>query len=555
MESISKKLFLLEEKRKVFDLNSKLPLITELLDINKNRLPDDCALVEIEPEKNSRREITWNQFGSLSEKISASLLKRGIKKGDCVVHLMMNSLEWLPVYFAILKSGALAVPVNFRFMAKTIRNCIKLVEAKAVFFDETFTERVNKIHSELKDLDIIYIFTGPESLMPEYCIHLSDLINDDADTDALNSISLDSKDDAAMYFTSGTTGDPKAVLLTHDNLAFACEVEQKHHGQTKDDVFLCIPPLYHTGAKMHWFGSLKTGGKAVILKGTKPKHIIKAVAQESVSIVWLLVPWAHDILVAVENNEIDVKDYDLSSWRLMHMGAQPVPESLVRKWEAVFPHHEYDTNYGLTEASGPGCVHLGMINLEKIGAVGIPGYGWEYNIVYRNMQPVPVGEPGELIVRGRGVMKEYYKNREATEKTIVDGWLRTGDIARVDKDGFIWLLDRKKDVIITGGENIFPAEIEDYILSHPKVHDVAVIGTPDKRLGELVTAVVQPKKGNDISEEEMIDFCCELPRYRRPRIVHFEYVPRNPTGKIEKPELRKKFTGIYSSFKRDFNDY
>ena len=271
--------------------------------------------------------------------------------------------------------------------------------------------------------------------------------------------------------------------------------------------------------------------------------------------MWLLVPWAHDILVAIENGEIDLKDYNLSQWRLMHMGAQPVPESLIKKWEAVFPDHEYDTNYGLTEVSGPGCVHLGMENIEKIGSIGIPGYGWEFDIVYRNMDPVPVGEPGELVVRGRGVMKKYYKNPEATEKTLKNGWLRTGDIAREDKDGFIWLLDRKKDVIITGGENIFPAEVEDFLLSNPKVHDVAVIGTPDKRLGEIVTAIIQPKKGNDITEQEIFIFCEKIARYKRPRLVHFDYVPRNPTGKIEKPKLRKKFTGIYSSFKRDFSDY
>jgi len=533
-------------------LESKLPLLTDILDSNRKKYSDDCALVELEPVKKLRKTLTWKEFGEYSGKIATNLHHRNLKKGDCVVHLMMNSLEWLPVYFGILKLGALVVPINYRFMGKTIRNCINLVEAKAVFFDETFIERLDEIYDDLKDKNLLFVFTGKKEVSPFYSIHISDFLSEDENQEVLDRVELKPEDDAAMYFTSGTTGDPKAVLLTHDNLSYVCEVEHNHHGQSKDDVFLCIPPLYHTGAKMHWLGSLRAGGKAVILKGSKPRDIITAVSEESVSIVWLLVPWAHDILVAIENKEIDLKDYDLSRWRLMHMGAQPVPETLVRKWEAVFPHHEYDTNYGLTEASGPGCVHLGTGNLDKIGSIGIPGYGWKVQIVYRNMQPVPRGEPGELLVRGRGVMKEYYKNKEATERTIKDGWLRTGDIARVDKDGFVWLLDRKKDVIITGGENIFPAEIEDFILSHPKVQDVAVIGTPDKRLGELVTAVVQPKKGQDISEEEIIEFCNKIPRYRRPRIVHFDYVPRNPTGKIEKPKLRKKFTGIYSSFKRDF---
>ncbi|PID78188.1 MAG: AMP-dependent synthetase [Deltaproteobacteria bacterium] len=530
-------------------------LITDFLDKNRKIYPDDSALVEIDPENKSRREISWEEFGSLSGKIASYLMKNGIKKGDTIGHLMMNSMEWLPVYFGILKSGAIAVPLNFRFMAKTIKNCINMVEAKAVFFDETFIERIDDIRNQLFNQKIIFIFTGPEKLTPEYSIHIKDVFDVDEEKKLVDSVEIYETDDAAMYFTSGTTGDPKAVLLTHDNLAYACDVEQRHHNQTKEDIFLCIPPLYHTGAKMHWFGSLKTGGKGVILKGTKPEYILEAVSSEKVSIVWLLVPWAHDILVAIENKDVSLENYDLSRWRLMHMGAQPVPETLIRKWEVIFPSHDYDTNYGLTEASGPGCVHFGNSKKEKIGAIGLPGYGWEYNIVYRNMEPVPTGEPGELVVKGRGVMKEYYKNPEATEKTIVDGWLRTGDIARQDKDGCLWLLDRKKDVIITGGENIFPAEIEAHILSHPKVHDVAVIGTPDKRLGELVTAIVQVKKGMDITEDEIKEFCSSIPRYRRPRIIHFDDVPRNPTGKIQKPELRKKFTGIYSSFKRDFKDY
>jgi acyl-CoA synthetase (AMP-forming)/AMP-acid ligase II len=247
---------------------------------------------------------------------------------------------------------------------------------------------------------------------------------------------------------------PKAVLLTHRNLAFSADVEQAHHGQTHGDNFLLIPPLYHTGAKMHWFGNLKAGARTVILKGVSPKWVLEAVSEEKVSIVWLLVPWAHDILIAVENGDVNIGDYDLSTWRLMHIGAQPVPPSLIEKWKSVFPDHQYDTNYGLTEATGPGCVHLGLGNEHKIGAIGLPGMGWECRIVNAEMETLPAGETGELLVRGPGVMKEYYKNPVETSKTLVNGWLRTGDMARQDEKGFFWLVDRKKDLIITGGEKI-----------------------------------------------------------------------------------------------------
>ncbi|MBW1683409.1 MAG: AMP-binding protein, partial [Deltaproteobacteria bacterium] len=359
-------------------------------------------------------------------------------------------------------------------------------------------------------------------------------------------------DEAALYFTSGTTGTPKPILLTHRNLEAACIVENRHHNQTHKDNFLCIPPLYHTGSKMHWFGNFIVGAKAVILRGIQPEWILEAVSEEKVTVVFLLVPWAQDILVAVETGKVNLDDYRLDQWRLMHIGAQPVPPSLIRNWKKVFPHHDYDTNYGLSETTGPGCVHLGMENTHKVGAIGRPGFDWEYRIVDSDLREVPAGQTGELMVKGPGVMKGYYRNPEATRAALCDGWLLTGDMARVDEDGFIWLVDRKKDVIITGGENIFPVEIEDFLLENPKIQDAAVIGIPDERLGEIVAAVVQVKPGVDMTEEEFMEFCEKLPRYKRPRRVFFykrprrvffDDVPRNPTGKIEKPKLRRKYGG------------
>ncbi|MCP4579297.1 MAG: AMP-binding protein, partial [Deltaproteobacteria bacterium] len=362
-------------------------------------------------------------------------------------------------------------------------------------------------------------------------------------------IVIELMDEAALYFTSGTTGPPKPILLTQRNLEFACIIENRHHNQTHEDCFVCIPPLYHTGAKMHWFGNFIVGAKAVILKGVKPQWILEAVSEEKATIVWLLVPWAQDILVAIENKELNPDDYELDQWRLMHIGAQPVPPSLVKNWKKVFPHHDYDTNYGLSETTGPGCVHLGLENLHKVGAIGVPGFDWEFKIVDNALNETPKGEPGELMVKGPGVMKEYYKNSEATKNTLFDGWLLTGDIARVDEDEFIWLVDRKKDVIITGGENIFPVEIEDFIMENQKIQDTAVIGVPDERLGEMATAIVQLKAGREMTEEDFFAFCKGLPRYKRPRKVFFDDVPRNPTGKIEKPKLRKKYAGATESFR------
>ena len=292
---------------------------------------------------------------------------------------------------------------------------------------------------------------------------------------------------------------------------------------------------------MHWFGNLLVGARAVILKGIDPQAILKAISDEKVTIVWLLVPWALDILFALENGDCKLQDFDLSNWRLMHIGAQPVPPSLIHEWKRVFPHHQYDTNYGLTECTGPGCVHLGMENVHKVGAIGLPGKGWKAKIVDVDLKEVAPGEVGELALDGPGKMREYFKNPKATAEVMKDGWLLTGDMARQDEEGFIWLVDRKKDVIIMGGENIFPVEIESFLQTHPKIQDVAVIGLPNERLGEIPAAIVEVKPGHELSEEEMSEYCRGLPRYKRPRSIIFTEVPRNETGKIEKPKLRKQY--------------
>ncbi len=521
-------------------------LITEILARNARMYGQETALIEREPGKNRRVEITWKTFDDQANAIAQALMARGVKKGDRVVHLMTNGVQWLPAYFGILRTGAWAVPLNFRFVAKTIANCTHTAEAKAFIFGEEFIDRVTEIRAEIEDSVRTFIFAGPENKRPVWAEALDRLIADHRAEDP--EVAIDICDDAALYFTSGTTGIPKATRLTHRNLEHACYVENRHHNQTHADNFLCIPPLYHTGAKMHWFGNFIMGAKAVILKGIEPRWILETISEEKVTIVWLLVPWAMDLLLAIESGELKLKNYQLDQWRLMHIGAQPVPSSLIREWRKIFPNHQYDTNYGLTESTGPGCIHLGMENMHKVGAIGVPGFDWEFQIVDDQSKPVTRGNPGELIIKGPGVMKEYYKNPEATAAAIVNGWLLTGDVARQDEEGFIWLVDRKKDVIITGGENIYPVEIENFLAEHPKIQDVAVIGLPSLRLGEITTAIIKVKSGCDMTKSEVEDFCGALARYKRPRKIIFGDVPRNPTGKIEKPMLRQLYAGQTERF-------
>ncbi len=532
--------------------------ITEFLKQNAQKYGSETALVEINPEvkemrrvtwkeyeliesgnaQSYRREITWSVFEEKANRCANLLLSRGIKKGDRVAILLMNSLEWLPIYFGILKTGALAVPLNYRYSSDEIKYCVDLADVDALVFGPEFIGRLEEICDKMPKVKLLFYVGDSCPTFAENYLHLAANFSS-ADPD----IKITDDDDAAIYFSSGTTGFPKAILHAHRALVHACRVEQNHHGQTHEDVFLCIPPLYHTGAKMHWFGSLLTGGKAVLLKGVKPETIIKTVASERCSIVWLLVPWAQDILDAIESGQINLKDYDLSCWRLMHIGAQPVPTSLIKRWKEVFPNHDYDTNYGLSESIGPGCVHLGVENIHKVGAIGVAGFGWEVKIIDEKGNDVTGTNVGELAVKGPGVMKCYYKDEKATAAVLHDGWLYTGDMAMKDEDGFIHLVDRKKDVIISGGENLYPVQIEDFIRKNDKIKDTAVIGLPDKRLGEIAAAIVSLKDGETMTEDEFNEFCKGLPRYKRPHKVIFASVPRNPTGKIEKPKLREMYCG------------
>ncbi|MBR5552494.1 MAG: acyl--CoA ligase [Clostridia bacterium] len=532
--------------------------ITEFLEKNAREYKDEVSLVEINPEfrpesritwreyslmqpvpgEPLRRELTWGDFDKKANRFANLLLSRGLRKGDKVAILMMNSIEWLPAYFGILKAGAVAVPLNFRYTAEEIKYCLSKADVSILIFGPEFVGRIEEICDRIPDVKHLF-YVG------EDCPTFADCFEDYIVFCSSHkpAVTITDDDDGAIYFSSGTTGFPKAILHKHRSLVHACLTEQNHHGQTHDDVFLCIPPLYHTGAKMHWFGSLVVGGKAVLLKGVRPDWIIKAASDEKCTIVWLLVPWAQDILDAIDSGAIKLDEYALSQWRLMHIGAQPVPPSLIKRWFKYFPNHQYDTNYGLSESIGPGCVHLGVENPHKVGAIGKAGYGWQIKIIDEHENTVERGEVGELCVKGPGVMTCYYKDEKASNEVLHDGWLYTGDMAMEDEDGFIFLVDRKKDVIISGGENLYPVQIEDFLRKMEEIKDVAVIGLPDSRLGEAAAAIIEVREGFDLTEKQVADFCLELPKYKRPRHIIFADIPRNPTGKIEKPKLRQIYCG------------
>ena len=398
--------------------------IAEMLARNARMYPAEVALIERIPAESRRWEITWQQFDERANSFANVLMEKGVKKGAKVVHLMYNSIDWLIAYFGIVKTGALVVPLNFRYTSEDIKYCLDVAQPNILLFGDEFTERIDAIRNQIEVKH--YICAGRE--IPDYADPFAELLEDAPAT--VPNVTLGGDDPCGLYFTSGTTGRPKPILLTHRNMLCACITEKVHHNQTRKDNFILIPPLYHTGAKMHWFGSFIVGGRAVILKGVSPEWIIEAVSEEEGTIVWLLVPWVQDILLKLESGELKLEDYRLDQWRLMHMGAMPIPRSLIERWKTFFPAMDYNTTYGLSEASGPNCMHLGIGNIHKVGSIGRPGFNWEARIVKDDDRNVPDGDIGELIVRGNGVMREYYNNPEATANALKDGWLHTGDMAK-----------------------------------------------------------------------------------------------------------------------------
>ena len=536
-----------------------MPII-DYLERNAREFGDDVALVEINPDVTEtrrvtwreyelieanptcqyRREITWNVFNEKANRFANLLVSRGIQKGDKIGILMMNCLEWLPIYFGALKTGALAVPLNFRYDAEEIKYCVELADVDVLVFGPEFIGRVETVVDEIAEKRIL-LYAGGNC--PTFAEDYDKLTANCSST--FEKRDIKDSDDAAIYFSSGTTGFPKAILHNHESLMHAATVEQKHHGQTKDDVFLCIPPLYHTGAKMHWFGSLITGGKAVLLKGVNAKTILQTVSDEQCTIVWLLVPWAQDLLLALESGEVKLSDYKLDQWRLMHIGAQPVPQSLIKRWKEYFPHHQYDTNYGLSESIGPGAVHLGVENIDKVGAIGVPGYGWQVRIVDEDGKDVKQGDVGELLLKGPGVMTCYYKNPEATAQIIdVNGWLHTGDLGVMDEEGYVTVRGRSKNMLLTSsGQNIYPEEIESKLNNMPYVAESLIVLQHDKLVAliypDFDDAFAHGLQQNDIQkamEVNRVELNQQLPNYCQiSKIkIHFEEFEKTAKKSIKR---------------------
>jgi len=509
--------------------------------INAKKYPDKEYLIERTPSKDLRRVLTWKEFNEESNKVANYLQRElGVKKGDFVMHLQMNSLEWIVTFYAILKTGAVAIPLNYRFASADIKYVYDSFTPKVLIVGDGFMPKVQPIQKEMPDIKS-YICIGPDA--PADMIPYGEVIKNGDAEDLL--VDVDGDDPAELMFTSGTTGPPKPVCQAHETLyqigiGIALTYDMGHN-----TVYLAPNPFYHSGSFFLAFPSYLAGGKKIVqLELTKPHYLLDAIVEEKVNDGWITVPHMSDTVNAIKRGHIDISKYDFSHVTgSIVIGAQPVPYSLYEDMKKIFPFRTGNI-YGITEGGGGGSVNLYDEDvLERPGSIGKPTFNVEARAVDENGKDVPTGEVGELILRSPRNMKEYFNNPEMTAEAIKDGWLYTGDLVRIDEDGFVYIADRKKDLIIRGGENIFPVEIENALRSHPKVADAAVIGYPHERLVEIAMAIIQLYPEETMTQEEVIQFCADkgLAKFKWPEKVVFEDVIRNVTGKIDKPKMRKKY--------------
>jgi acyl-CoA synthetase (AMP-forming)/AMP-acid ligase II len=516
--------------------------------IHARHLPQKICLIERTPSTKQRRTLTWKQFNEAINRVANYLsAERGVMDGDYVLHLQNNSLEWLITYYGIIKLGAVVVPLNFRFVGSDIQYAAEVCQPKAFIMGSEFLPVVQPLQKRLTMVQT-YICVGPQ--VPEEMIAYTTLAAYPNTSEAL--VEVDAQHDVAMMFTSGTTGQPKPVLLTHDALNNTAVGNGMSYFVQKNDNYVFFLPLYHSGTMFLWAPFYATGATGTLLREFRePQWIVEAMAEEQGTDILFVVPVAVGLLNAIKQGTLNLSAYDLSAWKYLEIGAQPVPFEVLKGLVEALPCRVSNI-YGITEGGGGGTFNLYPEDvLRKPGSIGKPTFGVEGKIVDFAGKELPSGQVGELIFRTNRMMKGYYKNPEMTAEVLRDGWLYTGDLLKTDEEGFFYIVDRKKDMISNGGENIYPVEIEAGLMEHPKIDDVACIGAPDERLVEAVLAIVQLKQGAIMTAEEVIGFAkSKLALYKVPRQVIFDQVMRNPTGKLMKPQMREKYTGRAEAFRK-----
>jgi len=515
---------------------SKQLVFGQVLVRQARKFPDAEALVFRD------KRYTYTQFNERVNRLANGLKDLGIEKDDKVAVLFTNCIEIVESYFAAFKIGAVVVPLNYRLSPRELSYQLDHSDSKALIFGEAFKDTVASIQPELAKVKH-YICAGDRGI--EGAINYEELLQNHSAEEPLVFVSDD--DPAFIMYTAGTTGRPKGAVITHKNYLVGAgigtniemirpEAEPFQLTFGPHRTLIAIPICHAAGTSL-LIGSVFIGGTAIITDNLAIDNLLRLMQDEKVTTT-LLVPVLWIWILEHPN----LKDFDLSSLRTATYGGAVMPLEVKKRLMETLPDVRFAEAFGQTEASGT-CLAKHEDLLKKHGSVGRPRLDVEVRIVDEDDNDVPVGEVGEIVYRGPIVMKEYYKNPEATAEAFRGGWFHSGDLVRQDEDGYIYVVGRKKDMIISGGHNIYPEEIEDVLHTHPKILEAAVIGVPHPEWGESVKAVVVPKQGERLTEAEVIDHCRQnLASYKKPKSVEFvDQLPKNPVGKVLKTVLRERY--------------
>lgn len=505
--------------------------VPEILRYRAAMLRDDTAL------SYQGRTTSYRELDRRSSQVAQALIRAGVKPGQRVCVLDKGHDLFFEVIFGIGKAGGVFTPVNWRLAPPEIAFVVNDAEAPVLFVGQEFAEAVAQIEGDLKTAKTVVAWDGAENgrSWSGYDQFLDGVADEDPRRDE------NEGDTAWQLYTSGTTGHPKGAELTNGNLCAGMASAQLAFGgvQPGDNGLVCMP-LYHIGGSGYALSLLYSGARLVVHREADPGLILDTIPAERINSAFM-VPALLNFLV----QHPKAKQTDFSSLKAIIYGASPIPEELLAQCIEVFGC-DFIQAYGLTETTGAAVTLSArdhVVGSARLRACGQPVFGMDVRILSPSGDECAPREVGEIAIRGALVMKGYWHRDEANAKCFRDGWFYSGDAGYLDEDGFLYIHDRVKDMIISGGENVYPAEVESVLFAHPGVADVAVIGVPDEKWGEAVKAVVVKAPEVDVSEQELVEYCRDkIAGYKRPQSVDFiDVLPRNPTGKILKRELREGY--------------
>ncbi len=500
--------------------------LVQLVDLNARKFGDkDCLRYE-------GQSYSFTRVKEDAEKVAGLLQSWGVKKGDRVGLMSFNTPDYVKAFYGILKAGAVVVPINHKLAAPEAEYILEHSESKAFFFDATLAEVAGKVGSGGKKVAIGGEAEGYDSLAGQLAASLPDYVP----------VEISDEDYAEILYTSGTTGKPKGCLHSHRNVVFAGITGALCMKMDEHDRMLMAMPIWHSSPLNNWFiGAQYVGACTVLLREYHPLHFLQAIQEEKCTIyfgapVSYLLP-----LQMIPNFE----EYDLSSMRCWIYGGGPISSDVALRLMESYESDNFYQVYGMTESGPTGTVLYPEEQVKKAGSIGCKALpGADILVMKNESEEAGPGETGEIWLKADCMMEGYYKDPEATREAFHQGWYKSGDVARVDEDGYLFIVDRTKDMIVSGGENVYSKEVEDALATHPDVVEAAVVGKPHEEWGEMVTAFIVIKEGSELNEDALKEhLTAHLAKYKIPREMHFvQELPHTPTGKVKKFELREQLT-------------